>query len=79
MFRKCVIALFLVTVATQSAFSQSTFGTVVGVVRDPDQLVVPGAQVSLTNLDDNSRRVTSVDSEGAFQFTNVRADDTSLS
>jgi len=73
MFRAFVVALFLVTVATQSAPSQSTFGSIVGVVKDPDQLVVPGAQVSLTNLDDNAKRVTSVDSDGAFQFTNVKA------
>lgn len=73
MVRKCIVALFIVAAFTQYALSQSTFGSIVGVIKDPDQLGIPGAQVSLTNLDDNSKRITSVDSDGPFQFMNVKA------
>jgi len=38
------------------ATAQSTFGSIVGVVRDPTQSVVPGATVTLRSLDDNNAR-----------------------
>ena len=72
MNRKLVL-LSIVLLAVQYAVAQSTFGSIVGVVKDPDQLVIPGAQVALTNLDDNSKRTTNTDADGAFQFMNVRA------
>jgi hypothetical protein len=71
MLRK--VMLFVLLVPTQYAVSQSTFGNIVGVIKDPDQLVVPGAQISLTSLDDNSKRTTVSDPDGAFQLTNVKA------
>ena len=68
-----LMVLCVVLLSIQHAASQSTFGSIVGVVRDPDQLVVPGAQVTLTNLDDNSKRAATADADGAFQFLNVKA------
>jgi hypothetical protein len=55
------------------ATSQSTFGSVVGVVRDPTQSVVPGATVTLRSLDDNNARTVTVGGEGTFEFVNVKA------
>lgn len=43
---------------TQYALGQSTFGSIVGVVKDPGGLVVAGAQITLANLDDKSSRNT---------------------
>jgi len=65
--------LFVVLLSVQHAVSQSTFGSVVGVVKDPDQLVIPTAQVTLTNMDDHSTRKANADADGAFQFLNVKA------
>jgi hypothetical protein len=72
MVRQCMVVL-VVLGSIQSAVSQSTFGNIVGVIKDPDQLVVPGAQIVLTNLDDNSKRTAIADSDGAFQVMNVKA------
>jgi hypothetical protein len=53
--------------------SQSTFGNIVGVVKDPGQMAVAGAQLVLTSLDDRSIRNTSTDANGAFELTNLKA------
>lgn len=55
------------------AISQSTFGNIVGVVKDPGQLAVAGAQLTLTSLEDRSVRNAVSDANGAFEFTNLKA------
>ena len=47
-----------------SARAQSTFGSIVGVVRDTSQAVVPGASVKVQGLEDNSIRSTTSDQNG---------------
>jgi len=56
-----------------SAAGQSTFGTIVGVVHDKTQAVVPGASVQIRSLDDNSTRSTTSDQSGSFEFVNLKA------
>jgi hypothetical protein len=46
---------------------QSTFGSIVGVVRDVSQASVLGAAVQLRSLEDNSTRSTTSDQDGAFR------------
>ena len=48
--------LLALSITPQSAVPQSTFGSIVGVVKDPGELVVGGAQVRLSNVDDKSTR-----------------------
>ena len=55
-----------------SAHAQSTFGSIVGVVHDATQAVVPGAAVNLRSLDDNSARATTSDENGSFEFLNLK-------
>ena len=55
------------------AHAQSTFASIVGVVKDPRGLLVPGAQVTLTGLDDRSKREAVSDADGLFEFLNVKA------
>ena len=56
-----------------SAQAQSTFGSIVGVVKDPNGLVIPGAKVTLASLDNQTTREAVSDPDGAFQFMNVKA------
>jgi hypothetical protein len=51
---------------------QSTFGSIVGVVRDVSQASVLGAAVQLRSLEDNSTRSTTSDQDGAFEFVNLK-------
>src|ERR1700677_1947189 len=56
-----------------SAVGQSTFGSIVGVVHDKTQAVVPRASVQIRSLEDNSTRSTTSDQSGSFEFVNLKA------
>src|SRR6202790_480827 len=73
MLGKAVSILLVVTLSAPWASAQSTFGDVVGVVKDQNQGGVPGAQVLLTSVDDGSQHQTTSDTDGAFHFVNLKA------
>jgi hypothetical protein len=62
-----------------SAPAQSTFGSIVGIVRDTTQAVVPGASVKIRRLEDNSIRSTTSDQNGSFEFVNLKPGNYALS
>ena len=62
-----------------SAPAQSTFGGIVGIVRDTTQAVVPGASVKIRRLEDNSIRSTTSDQNGSFEFVNLKPGNYALS
>jgi carboxypeptidase family protein len=70
---KCAGTAIAVVLMVCSAVGQSTFGTIVGVVQDKTQAVVPGASVQIRSLEDNSTRSTTSDQSGAFEFVNLKA------
>jgi hypothetical protein len=51
--------------------AQSTFGTVLGTVRDPSGSVVPNAKLSLLNKGTNVSRSTISNTSGSYEFVNV--------
>jgi Carboxypeptidase regulatory-like domain len=69
--RMIVVCVF-VLVFPAWAGAQSTFGGSVGVVKDPGQGAVPNAHLKLTNLDDHTQRDSSTDTNGGFEFVNLR-------
>lgn len=69
-----IVALFIVILVTVSeSFAQ--VGTVVGQVRDSNGHSIAGATVVLEKIGANSRVATSTDSDGAFSFAGIAADD----
>src|SRR5580658_9037990 len=72
MGRKFAGTAIVVVLMVCSAVGQSTFGSIVGVVHDKTQAVVPGASVRLQNLNDNSTRTVTSDQDGAFEFVNLK-------
>jgi hypothetical protein len=66
------LALFLIYASAASLEAQSTFGEMIGVVKDPGQGVVPGAQVTLTNVDERTQHTATTDADGAFHFVNLK-------
>jgi len=72
MLSRILTILIAIGIAAQSLSAQSTFGSVVGVVRDPGGLVVVGARITLLSLDDRSTHDATSDNSGAFQFMNVK-------
>ncbi|MGA8236319.1 MAG: carboxypeptidase-like regulatory domain-containing protein, partial [Candidatus Sulfotelmatobacter sp.] len=66
-----MIVLWLVW-GSVSVSAQSTFGSIVGVVQDKTQAVVPGATVTIRRLEDNSTRSATSDQNGSFEFLNLK-------
>ncbi len=62
----------VVVLTVCSAVGQSTFGSIVGVVHDKTDAVVPGANVQIRDLADNSTRSTTSDQNGSFEFVNLK-------
>jgi hypothetical protein len=67
------LVLFMAVVLTAPwGVGQSTFGGIVGVVKDPSQGAVEGAHVKLTNLDERTEREADADANGGFEFINLK-------
>ena len=62
---------FALTGAT-SAHAQSTFGSVRGIAQDNSGAVLPGAQITLHSLDENTDRQVKTDADGGFTIENVK-------
>ena len=64
----CVLFVF----SPIAVFAQSTFGTVLGTVKDNSGAVVPRAKVSLTDTDENISHSTLTDAKGDYEFVNTQ-------
>src|SRR5450755_1441262 len=73
MRNKAITLLIAMTLIVPWSTAQSTFGGIVGVVKDPSQSSVAGAQLTLTNLDDRTQRNAGTDGSGGFEFINLKA------
>jgi uncharacterized protein YfaS (alpha-2-macroglobulin family) len=67
--RIVVAAAFLISAVPISA--QSTYGTILGTVKDSSGATVPNASVKITNVDENTVREVSTDSNGDYQAPNL--------
>ena len=64
-------ALLLSLTFSGSALAQSTFGTILGTVKDNSGGVVPGAVVRLTNTDENTGHDVTTNGNGDYEFLNT--------
>src|SRR4051812_32428909 len=65
-----ILALCLASAVTLHA--QSTFGTILGTVRDNSGAVVPNATIRITNTDENTSREVVSSSDGDYQAINTK-------
>jgi len=65
------ILLMALTITVSTAWSQSTFGSVIGNVTDSSGGVVVNAEVSLIATDTNVKRTTHTRENGVFEFPNL--------
>jgi hypothetical protein len=68
----CLFVLVLLCAGAAPAFAQFDTATVVGTVKDNTGGVVPGATVTLTNLDTGVSLVFVTEENGSFEFITVR-------
>src|SRR5262245_37568761 len=71
-FLALVVGVGLVLFAnSKPTFAQGDTGGVTGIVTDPQGGVVAGAEVTLTNLADSSKRTTTTNDSGRYVFASV--------
>lgn len=63
-------AVLLGLILSGGAVAQTTFGTILGTVKDNSGAVVPGAAVRLTNTDENTSRDVTTNGSGDYEFLN---------
>ena len=64
--------LSLLLCGVPSAYAQSTFGSIVGTVQDSTGATIPGTQLILHSIGENTDRTVGADSSGDFTFENVK-------
>ncbi|MBB5056456.1 hypothetical protein HDF16_001141 [Granulicella aggregans] len=72
------ILLFILVASAAMAHGQSTFGSMRGTVQDSTGAAIPGTQLTLHSMDENTDRTVSTDTDGNFVFENVKAGKYSL-
>jgi hypothetical protein len=65
------LLLLLLALSTFLHAQSINSGTVVGTVRDPSQMLVPGAQAEIRNSVTGYKQTATTDETGAFRFNNV--------
>jgi hypothetical protein len=71
--RVLVALLACVMSSTMAAYGQSTFGSIVGTVKDQSGSVVPGATVTLVNQGSSAKHQATTSASGNYEFLNLDA------
>ena len=70
---KWLLLILTACVFTSAAVAQSTFGSIVGTVKDQSGSVVPGATVTLTNTGSSATKTATTSAAGNYEFPNLDA------
>src|ERR1700688_2306103 len=65
------LAIFCLLALGHATYGQSTFGTVLGTVKDPSGSTIAKAKMELLNTGTNAVRSTESSANGAYQFNNI--------
>jgi len=71
-FSQCAAFAFLCGLLSAGVFAQKDTGTIVGTVRDPSGATVPGAQVTLYEIDHGSSSVATTNDAGEYVASPLR-------
>src|SRR6266702_3566468 len=69
----CAFALALIILSGTNALAQSTFGSILGSVRDPSGSAVTIAKVTVRNQGTSLQRATVTDESGSYSLLNLDA------
>ena len=70
---RTLLAFAAVVATCLPAAAQTTLGTIRGAVYDPQQNLVPGVTVVVTDEATNVSRETLTDAQGLYEFPNLRS------
>jgi hypothetical protein len=73
MKRRLLLLCVLIGASAMTAAAQSTYGVILGNVRDASGAAIRGAKVKITQTAENASRETESNDEGAYEFQNVEA------
>src|SRR5215471_4194051 len=65
------VTVVALTLCSYPAAAQSTFGTIVGTIRDSSGALMPGIVITVENAGTSVRRSTMADESGAYSFPNL--------
>ncbi|MFZ0743319.1 MAG: TonB-dependent receptor, partial [Terracidiphilus sp.] len=68
---RVLVLLCLAALAACPLVAQSTFGSILGTVRDSTGALLQGAQVTLVNADTTAKRTAVTDANGNYSFRNI--------
>jgi hypothetical protein len=71
-FLKLNLLLLCLMTLSLAAMAQSTFGTMLGTVKDASGGVIPNANVKIVNIDENSLRNVQANSNGDYEAVNMK-------
>src|SRR5215831_1852317 len=69
--RRAALVVVLIASVTNLALGQSTFGTILGTVRDQSGAVMPGCVITVENAGTSARRSTITDETGSYTTPNL--------
>ena len=72
MLKSVVVLLFVIALLATGTMGQSTFGELIGVVKDPGQGLIPSAAVTLTSVEEENEYSAVSDADGLFHFVNLK-------
>jgi hypothetical protein len=64
--------IFIILTTCSMTLGQTTFGSLVGTVKDPSGGIVPGVEVTLTNLATNGKALATTNGDGIYEFVNLQ-------
>ncbi len=70
-----LLALCFAALAPTALLAQSTFGSILGTVRDSSGALLQGAQVALVNTGTTAQRTAVTDANGSYAFKNIDVGD----
>jgi Carboxypeptidase regulatory-like domain/TonB-dependent Receptor Plug Domain len=68
----CALLLLGLILSSATVFGQSTYGAIIGTVKDRSGALVPGATVKITNTDENTTREVKTNGTGDYELLNVQ-------
>ena len=67
-----ILAISAVSILPSSAHGQSTFGSIRGIATDSTGAAIPGTQVVLHSVEENTDTAATTDADGTYLFNNVK-------